>query len=63
MQRHTISNIVLLSLIFLISALFLSMIRHFLMALLLAGIFSALAQPIFRKITRLLGGRPRVASL
>jgi predicted PurR-regulated permease PerM len=63
MQRHTINNLVLLIMIFVISALFLSMIRHFLMALLLAGIFSALAQPIYRKITRLLGGRPRAASL
>ncbi len=63
MQRHTINNLVLLSLVFLISAIFLSMIRHFLMALLLAGIFSALAQPIYRKMTRLLGGRRRAASL
>jgi predicted PurR-regulated permease PerM len=63
MQRHTINNIVLLLLIFLISALFLSMIRHFLMALLLAGIFSAMTQPAYRKIARLFGGRQRAASL
>ena len=63
MQRHTVNNIVLLILILLISALFLSMIRQFLMALLLAGIFSALAQPIYHKITGWIGGRPRGASL
>lgn len=63
MQRHTVNNLVLLILVFLISALFLSMIRQFLMAILLAGIFSAMAQPAFRKITRLLCGRPRVSSL
>ncbi|WP_054032559.1 AI-2E family transporter [Desulfatitalea tepidiphila] len=63
MQRQTINNLVLLSLLFLISAIFLSMIRNFLMALLLAGIFSAMAQPIFRKTTRLLGNRPRAAAL
>jgi predicted PurR-regulated permease PerM len=49
--------------VLLISALFLVMVRNFLMALLLAGIFSALAQPIYRRITRLLGNRPRAASL
>ena len=59
MQRHTINNLVLLIMVFLISALFLSMIRQFLIAMLLAGIFSAMAQPVFRKIARLLGARPR----
>ncbi|AOY57763.1 conserved uncharacterized protein [Desulfococcus multivorans] len=50
-------------LILLISALFISMIRNFLMALLLAGIFSAMAQPGYRKIVQLFGGRRRAASL
>lgn len=63
MQRHTVNNLVLMMLVFLISALFLSMIRQFLMAILLAGIFSAMIQPVFRKITQLLGGRSRVSSL
>ncbi|RJQ68241.1 MAG: AI-2E family transporter [Desulfobacteraceae bacterium] len=54
---------VLLILVFLISAVFLAMIRHFIMALLLAGIFASMAQPVYRKITRLNGGRPRLASL
>ena len=63
MQRHTINNLVLMILVFIISALFLSMIREFLMAILLAGIFSSMAQPAFRKIVRLLGGRLNVSSL
>ena len=63
MQRHTINNLVLLTLIFLISTLFLSMIRSFLMALFLAGIFSALVQPVYRKIHGVLIGRPGSASL
>jgi predicted PurR-regulated permease PerM len=63
MQRHTVNNLVLIILVFLISVLFLSMIRQFLMAILLAGIFSAMAQPAFRKIARLLGGRLNVSSL
>jgi len=63
MQRRTVSNIVLMILIALISALFISMIRNFLMALLLAGIFSAMAQPGYRKIIQLFGGRRRAASL
>jgi len=39
------------------------MIRNFLMALLAAGIFSALVQPVYRKITRSIGNRRRLASL
>jgi predicted PurR-regulated permease PerM len=63
MQRQTVSNLILVMLVLLISALFLTMISNFLMALLLAGIFSAMAQPIYRKFTRLLGRRRRMASL
>jgi predicted PurR-regulated permease PerM len=63
MQSPKISKLILLSLVFLISAIFLFMIRPFLMALLLAGIFSAMGQPIHVRITRALGERPRAASL
>jgi predicted PurR-regulated permease PerM len=62
MQHPGINRWVLIALVILISGLFLVMVRDFLMALLLAGIFSALCQPIFRKIARLLGNRPRAAS-
>lgn len=63
MRINTVNKITLLFLIFLISALFIGMIRNFLMALLLAGIFSAMAQPVYKKIAQLLGGRQRAASL
>ncbi len=63
MQNKNINRIVLLILIILISAIFFSMIRHFIMALLLAGIFSSMAQPFYRKLARLLGGRCKLASL
>jgi len=62
MQRRTVDILVLLFFVLLISALFLAMISQFLMAILLAGIFSAMAQPVFRRLTRLLGERPRAAS-
>ncbi|MBI5895497.1 MAG: AI-2E family transporter, partial [Desulfobacterales bacterium] len=62
MQHQGLNRWVLIALVLLISGLFLVMVRDFLMALLLAGIFSALCQPIFRKIARLLGNRARAAS-
>jgi predicted PurR-regulated permease PerM len=63
MQRQAVSKIALMSLIVLISGLFIGMIRHFLMALFLAGIFSAMAQSVYSRITRLLRGSRRAASL
>lgn len=45
-----------------ITFFFLKMIRGFLMALLLAGIFAALAQPLYRRIVKLLRGRRRAAA-
>jgi predicted PurR-regulated permease PerM len=63
MSRHVLNIVVLVLVILLISALFLSMIRHFLMVILLAGIFSAMAQPLYRRFERLFRGRRRLASL
>jgi predicted PurR-regulated permease PerM len=45
-----------------ISALFLAMIQQFLMALFLAGIFSALARPLFLSFEARFGGRRHLAS-
>ncbi|MFW6324153.1 MAG: AI-2E family transporter, partial [Desulfovibrionales bacterium] len=56
-------KLVLLLLVLFISALFLAMIRHFLMAILLAGIFSALSSPLYRKINTRLNGRRAMASI
>ena len=63
MNRETINKWVLLLLVFFISALFLSMIRQFLMAIFLAGIFSALSFPLFIRLTKWFRGRKNLASI
>lgn len=62
MNRDAIHKSFLLILVLFISSIFLFMVRPFLMALLLAGIFSALAHPLYRRIARWLGGRRQAAS-
>lgn len=62
MDRDVIHKSFLLILVLFISSIFLFMVRPFLMALLLAGIFSALAHPLYRRITRWMGGRQQAAS-
>lgn len=62
MNRDLIHPAFLLILIFFISSLFLVMIKSFLMAILLAGIFSALAHPIYKKLTIWFKGRKAAAS-
>ena len=63
MDKEAINRWVLLLLVFFISALFLSMISQFLMAIFLAGIFSALAYPLFRRFERWFKGRRSLASI
>ncbi len=63
MNTTTVSKLVLLLLVFAISAVFLTMIKGFLMAILLAAITSSLVQPIFNRLTRLMGGNRRVGSV
>lgn len=63
MNRQRVNKIVLLLVLLFISAIFLSMIRHFLMVILLAGIFSALAQPIYQRLEKLFKGRKGITSL
>ncbi|MDJ0721013.1 MAG: AI-2E family transporter [Desulfobacterales bacterium] len=62
-QDERTNKIVVLLLVALISALFLSMIRSFLMAIFMAGIFSALAQPVYQRLVWLFGGRRVPASM
>jgi predicted PurR-regulated permease PerM len=57
-----INNIVLLVMVLLISALFLTMIRQFLMSIFMAGLFSAMSSPLHRKVTQRLEGRATLAS-
>lgn len=63
MKQDNVSKLVLLLLVFFITALFLSMIRQFLMAILLAGIFSALSTPLYRWLLGRFGNRKVLASL
>lgn len=46
-----------------ISLLFILVIRRFLMAVLLAGVFAGLASPLHRWLSRKLGGRPRLSGV
>ena len=62
MKDQTIHRSFLLILALSISLVFMTMIRSFLMAILLAGIFSALAHPFYRRINSATGGRKALAS-
>lgn len=63
MKRETINTLVVLALVAFISAVFLSMIHQFLMAILMAGIFSAMLSPAHRWLTAKLGGQENIASI
>ena len=63
MQQDSVNRLVLVIIIIGVSALFFTMIRHFLMAIFLAGLFSALARPLYRRLNILYGGRRHVASV
>ncbi len=62
-NRDRINNVVLLVLVLSVSLVFLYMIRQYLMALFMAGLFSALLSPAYRALCRRLGGREVIASL
>ncbi|ADW16464.1 protein of unknown function UPF0118 [Desulfobulbus propionicus DSM 2032] len=63
MKRELINKSVLLALVLLISALFLDMIRQFLMPMFMAGIFSAILSPAHRWLTARIGNRENIASI
>jgi predicted PurR-regulated permease PerM len=63
MKSESVNRFVLLLAVIFISAVFLSMIRSFLMAIFMAGIFSALAQPVYLCFVRWYKGRRNLASL
>jgi predicted PurR-regulated permease PerM len=62
MNQDNVNKTVLLLMLVGISALFLSMIQPFIMAIFLAGLFSALARPVFRRLNVLFKGRRHLAS-
>jgi len=63
MNKDNLNKWVLLLLVFLISSVFLLMIRQFLMAILLSGIFAALSHPIYSRFVKWFGGRRAPASI
>ncbi len=63
MNRSTINKSVLLLLVLFISAIFLSMIKPFLMAIFLAGIFSSLAHPLYLRFVGWFRGKKGLASI
>jgi predicted PurR-regulated permease PerM len=63
MIKHPrVNKIVLLIMVVLISAMFLVMIRQFLMAIFMAGLISAMSAPLHRRLARRLQGRENLAS-
>lgn len=63
MNQDVVNKSVVLLMAVGISALFLAMIQHFLMALFLAALFSALSRPLFLHLETRLGGHRHLASL
>lgn len=63
MNQDTVNKFIVLLMTLGISALFFAMIHQFLMALFLAGLFSALARPLFLRFQGLLNGNRHLASL
>lgn len=61
--KDVVQKTVLLTMVFLISALFLTMIHEFLMPMFMASLFSAMASPIHQWLTRHLRGRENLASI
>ncbi len=63
MNRESVNKFVLIILVLFISAIFFCMIRSFLMAIFLAGIFSALSHPLYHRLERSFRGRRSLASV
>jgi predicted PurR-regulated permease PerM len=63
MNQDVINRITLLLMVLGISALFLSMVQQFLMAIFLAGLFSALARPVYRRLKVAFKGHRHMASV
>jgi predicted PurR-regulated permease PerM len=63
MDQDKVNKIVLAVMVIAISALFFTMIHPFLMAIFLAGLFSALARPVYRRLRILFRGHRHLASL
>jgi len=56
------NRVILLLLLFVISAIFIAMIRYFLMAIVLAALFSALSMPVFNRFQRWFKGHKSLSA-
>ncbi len=63
MKQQLVNKTTLLGLVVLISALFLTMVHQFLMAIFMAALFSAILAPVHHLLARKLGGRESLASI
>ena len=63
MNQDAVNKSVLVLMVIAISALFFSMIHQFLMAIFLAGLFSALARPVYRRLKIRFNGHRHLASV
>ena len=63
MKQQLVNKATLLGLVILISAIFLTMIHQFLMAIFMAGLFTAIVAPVHRFLSQKLGGRETLASV
>ncbi len=63
MKRKTVSNITLIGLVLIITGLFLTMIKQFLMAIFMAGLFSAMVMPVHHWLTKKIGGNETIGSI
>ena len=62
MKSIKANRVILLILLLSISAIFIAMIRYFLMAIVLAALFSALAMPVFNRFERWFKGRKSLSA-
>jgi predicted PurR-regulated permease PerM len=62
-KNDKVNKVILLILVLLISVLFLSMIHQFLMAIFMAGLFSAMVSPIHQWLTPRLNNRENLSSI
>jgi predicted PurR-regulated permease PerM len=62
-DQERVNHTVILLMTLGITALFLSMIQQFLLTIFLAGLFSALARPVYVRLERLFGGHRHLASV
>ncbi len=62
MREDKVNQFVIILMVTFISAIFLSMIKSFLLAIFLAGIFAAITRPVYLRLEKWLHGRYRLAA-